>query len=156
MVSRIQPNQHNQCSHPSLLAHVERSEVCFYPESSLKLATCVILDHHITAGKSRYPAPSEARLESLDFLALRGQDNIFGDAPSRHPEDREVLHHLRVPGGPVRRVIEHMFAKPDDPYEEEQMARFLREIDGADDACSVPVKHGSSSMEAQAWKQPGQ
>ena len=72
MVSRIQPNQHNQRSHPSSWAHVERSEVCFYPESSLKLATCVILDHHITSGKSKYPAPSEARLESLDCLALRG------------------------------------------------------------------------------------
>ena len=63
---------------------------------------------------------------------LRGEDNILGDAPSRNPEDRDVLHTLRVPGGPVRRVIEQMFTAPSSAEEQAQMDRFLEEIDGKD------------------------
>lgn len=63
---------------------------------------------------------------------LRGEDNILGDAPSRHPADRDVLKNMKVPGGPIRRVVEQMFTKPDDPHEVQQMTRFLEEIEGAD------------------------
>ena len=37
----------------------------------------------------------------------------LGDAPSRNPPDRDSVLDLRVPAGPVKRIIRAMFHHPD-------------------------------------------
>ena len=43
---------------------------------------------------------------------IKGTDNILGDGPSRNTPDRDSQRSLPLPCGPVRRIIQMMFANP--------------------------------------------
>ena len=60
---------------------------------------------------------------------LKGEDNILGDAPSRNPKGRDAARDAAPPCGPVHRIVEWMFAKPDTEEEQHERTRFLGEID---------------------------
>ena len=72
-------------------------------------------------------------MEDLDGLVtkvwLKGDANILGDAPSRNPKDRDKIKHLAVPGSPIKRCIQTMFAPPiTDAVELAEMARIFNDI----------------------------
>ena len=45
---------------------------------------------------------------------IKGTENVLGDGPSRNPFDRDSARELRIPTGPVRRIVEKMFKNPED------------------------------------------
>ena len=45
---------------------------------------------------------------------IKGTDNVLGDAPSRNPADRDQCRTLRVPVGPVKRIVRMMFERPNE------------------------------------------
>ena len=59
---------------------------------------------------------------------------MLGDAPSRNPEDRDMVKGLRIPCGPVRRIIREMFACPNaTPEEHAEVEAFAERLeDGGD------------------------
>ncbi|MCS5674156.1 MAG: Ty3/Gypsy family RNase HI domain-containing protein, partial [Acidimicrobiales bacterium] len=60
---------------------------------------------------------------------IKGTDNILGDAPSRNPRDRDAVLDLRVPAGPVKRIIRAMFHNPEVLDEEvSQRETFLEDL----------------------------
>ena len=75
-------------------------------------------------------------LEDLESRVVRvwlhGGDTILGDAPSRYPEDREVLRNKTIPCGPANPVIEKISTTPDSPGEQNNMSRFMQAIESAD------------------------
>ena len=40
-------------------------------------------------------------------------ENVLGDGPSRNPKDRDEIRNLRIPSGPVRRIMAQMFRNPE-------------------------------------------
>ena len=59
---------------------------------------------------------------------IKGVANILGDAPSRHPVDRDAVLDLRVPAGPLRRIVQAMFHHPD--VLDEEIAKSEAFLDG--------------------------
>ena len=50
--------------------------------------------------------------DSIQRVWIKGKDHVLADPISRNPADRDHCQNLKVPGGPVKRIIRQMFQKP--------------------------------------------
>ena len=111
-------------------------QVVVYTDHKNNLFTSSLLSNRrINKKLLRWSLDLEELGSKISRIWLKGTDNVLGDAPSRNPPDRDRLHRLPVPAGPVRRIIEQMFARPLEFDEElKELRRFQASLDGRDPA----------------------
>ena len=86
--------------------------------------------------------------DKVQRVWIRGVDNILGDPPSRNPSDRDVCRRLKVPAGPVRRIIQKMFEAPMEM--DEEIAAMHTFLDGLDDAEEHPRSKKTAGQQRDA------
>ena len=89
--------------------------------------------------------------DSIQRVWIKGTDNVLGDPPSRNPADRDVCRRLKIPSGPVRRIIKKMFEAPIELDEElESLNAFLEGLDNPEPPKTVKEKGATTTQQVEA------